>query len=1162
MNSKETQREDLFLFSLRFIDEKMEKKYLEKIYKLRWLLISFGIFTFLISILNLILLLFITNITKDIFNFVITFVLIGLNCIAIISNFNAKKFITYFTSIYFQLFLFSFNLFLFGNQLRIMNELQFFTVYKTEEFILIKDFLIFFIDFFVRLVVALTPFNNFIFFLTSNILTIIIYFFIFQFNSFFSQNLTITFYISFSLALLLFSLVSRINMKNTKTIFLYKEIIELSVQTNKNYEDLIKNMNTGYITKNNEKIIDKNNFFQREKEFFNFLIKDYENMIKITDDQEAGSDAENFSQSKAVLLKDLKESDFQKILKIIFSNIKFYNEDIIVQGTALDFSSRSPKKTLRKSKTKEYNRTLSLKSDPNYITIPDNSIHQLDIELGHSRLHESKFERQNSMFSKKDFSKNIYNYIITNKEKFKNFEYLGKSVIIKGADKILSLEIFCKVSEDESIEFLFNDLTKTELYNGSMQFMIKTGQFLHDFKNPLICIFNEIGELKEQNENMMYMIYEHMQFLVTKNIESNLNFDLADCEIFLEKFEYIKQMSEYCQNMIGSYEDFSKGIFKPQAINLSIEKFDLIEMLRFLENMMNFKMSYSNKNVEFKLDLENLTSRSKPSLNKNSSNSNEAEEIKLIIASDEAKLKRVLINVLSNSEKFTTRGEIILSVTKETINDKRYIKFKIEDTGIGMDSNILQKLFTPFFSNNSTEVNKNGCGLGLIIVKEITEKLGIGIKIFSDVGKGTTSVFYVEDRSFSNLEKMNTYDFENNSNKSYYGLDRTRTINLKNQIFNNDKIKGMKQIIDNLDDSDIQEIIYNKPITTTKDKYYSQKSRRKSVLLSKPLTKFLSRKSMDSGNGNIANRSGMINIFNSFTTNSSFIVENKNRYTPLIIVNVSNFSLKSETSNYAKTLFTNLTTKNFKLSGKNLNTMSGKLSYRLKHALSNKRRHKFSAPDTNSSDNFSLKTNSLMNKETYEKTTTTNSDSTSIENIKISKNKGTNVKSKFANLPRYNSVNSARSKNIYVDENERLDKEINILIIDNEQSIRSFCKNSIYKITQSKNINITIDEADDGLTGLAQILMKIFYSKGIYDLIITDDRMTYLDGSDMVGVLEYLSSSKMVRYKIDENILKKILICSSDSQNVKYKTKNSNIIRVCEKPLNQEVLTKLINNII
>jgi hypothetical protein len=52
------------------------------------------------------------------------------------------------------------------------------------------------------------------------------------------------------------------------------------------------------------------------------------------------------------------------------------------------------------------------------------------------------------------------------------------------------------------------------------------------------------------------------------------------------------------------------------------------------------------------------------------------------------------------------------------------------------------------------------------------------------------------------------------------------------------------------------------------------------------------------------------------------------------------------------------------------------------------------------------------------------------------------------------------------------------LIIDNEQSIRSFCKNSIYKITQSKNFNITIDEADDGLTGLAQILMKIFYSKG------------------------------------------------------------------------------------
>ncbi len=84
---------------------------------------------------------------------------------------------------------------------------------------------------------------------------------------------------------------------------------------------------------------------------------------------------------------------------------------------------------------------------------------------------------------------------------------------------------------------------------------------------------------------------------------------------------------------------------------------------------------------------------------------------------------------------------------KEIINEKNFFKFIIQDTGIGMDNTDLQKLFTPFFSNNTTETNRNGCGLGLLIVKEITEKLGSGLKVSSELGKGTLVVFYVENKS-------------------------------------------------------------------------------------------------------------------------------------------------------------------------------------------------------------------------------------------------------------------------------------------------------------------------------------------------------------------------------------------------------------------------------
>jgi hypothetical protein len=403
MNNESTREGEFKFFSLCFKDEKMEKKYLENTFKLRWLVISFGVFTFLVSILNLILLLVLTHKSKDVFNFVFTFVLIGLNFLGLLFNFNAKKYFIYFTSIYFQLFLFSFNIFQFGNQLRILNDLGLFTVYKTEEFILIKDFLIFFTDIFFRFLLILTPFNNFLFFLISNIFTILVYFFIFEFNNFFTKNLT-THFICFSLTLALFSLLSRINMKNNKTIFLYKEMLNLIEQTNKNNEVFINNINSGYIKWRNEKIIEKNNFFQKEKELLSYLIKDDENIIEITDEEEARDcNIENFKKSKKVLINDFNDIEYQKILKLIFSNIKFYNEEIIDQGVILDFSSRSlkNKKFLQRLRTKDFNRSASFKSDPNYITIPDNSIHQLDIEIGQSKFNENKFERQNSIFIRK-----------------------------------------------------------------------------------------------------------------------------------------------------------------------------------------------------------------------------------------------------------------------------------------------------------------------------------------------------------------------------------------------------------------------------------------------------------------------------------------------------------------------------------------------------------------------------------------------------------------------------------------------------------------------------------------------------------------------------------------------------------------------------------------
>ena len=84
----------------------------------------------------------------------------------------------------------------------------------------------------------------------------------------------------------------------------------------------------------------------------------------------------------------------------------------------------------------------------------------------------------------------------------------------------------------------------------------------------------------------------------------------------------------------------------------------------------------------------------------------------------------------------------------------------------------------------------------------------------------------------------------------------------------------------------------------------------------------------------------------------------------------------------------------------------------------------------------------------------------------------------------------------------------------------------------------------------------------MYDIIIADDIMNFLDGSDMIEILRHITETKLGRYKIQENVLNKILICSSDSDHVKSKIKSAvNNVKVSEKPLNLELLKKLIKAI-
>lgn len=117
---------------------------------------------------------------------------------------------------------------------------------------------------------------------------------------------------------------------------------------------------------------------------------------------------------------------------------------------------------------------------------------------------------------------------------------------------------------------------------------------------------------------------------------------------------------------------------------------------------------------------------------------------------DPTRLRQILINLLSNGIKFTTHGEISLSVIKNGLNweaedgnQYQRLHFLIKDTGIGIREQALATLFTPFHqADNSITRVYGGTGLGLAIVKNLTEKMGGRVTVASTPGEG--SCFTVE----------------------------------------------------------------------------------------------------------------------------------------------------------------------------------------------------------------------------------------------------------------------------------------------------------------------------------------------------------------------------------------------------------------------------------
>jgi PAS domain S-box-containing protein len=102
---------------------------------------------------------------------------------------------------------------------------------------------------------------------------------------------------------------------------------------------------------------------------------------------------------------------------------------------------------------------------------------------------------------------------------------------------------------------------------------------------------------------------------------------------------------------------------------------------------------------------------------------------------DEQRLRQILLNLLGNAIKFTDQGSVTLNVSFNQPNSQLY--FKIEDTGIGISSENVKRIFEPFEQAGTQERQAKGTGLGLAITKNLVELMGGQLCISSQLNIGT-----------------------------------------------------------------------------------------------------------------------------------------------------------------------------------------------------------------------------------------------------------------------------------------------------------------------------------------------------------------------------------------------------------------------------------------
>ena len=303
------------------------------------------------------------------------------------------------------------------------------------------------------------------------------------------------------------------------------------------------------------------------------------------------------------------------------------------------------------------------------------------------------------------------------------FAKSDRSVIDSGEAKLGVVESQQQVDGHQT----WLEMSKVPLYDDKEQVM------------GLIGIFQDITPYKEAERAAHQASEAKSEFLANMNHElrTPLNGILGYTQILQrdseigdkhrQRLDTIHHCASHLLLLINDILDFSKLEVKKTA--LYPQDFHLIDFLDTTINMCRIKAE--QKNVQVICEL--------------------STDLPTVVHADDKRLRQVLLNLLGNATKFTDGGKVIFRatvvssrITSNSTESFWRLRFEIEDTGIGIAPDKLQKIFSPFEQAGERDRNAQGTGLGLAISQQIVQKMGGEIEVESALGVGSLFWFEVD----------------------------------------------------------------------------------------------------------------------------------------------------------------------------------------------------------------------------------------------------------------------------------------------------------------------------------------------------------------------------------------------------------------------------------